>query len=172
MVFAAAGVERGIAKETGIGAFEVAADAGLRSADAAKNGGHIPLGARPLLRHMTGECVVTIPAGVPDVAALHPDGDDVARRMVMRAARLGVHVEAKHGRAQRHYAAAGMAVFSCHLSISTPRTRSHSANTSMAAIMGSRKNGEDTAGATMIASMPATNEMPATAITTPSHFGR
>jgi hypothetical protein len=46
---------------------------------------------------MTGERVVTVLAGVPAAAAFHPDGDDVAGRMVVRAARLGIDIHAKNG---------------------------------------------------------------------------
>lgn len=98
MVLPAAGVEGGTARRTGIAAFEVVADRNFCAAGAAEDHTLVPFRTWPSLYSMTGERRVAVHTRVPGVAALHADRNDVARRMVMRAARLQIDIEAENGR--------------------------------------------------------------------------
>src|SRR6202040_1800175 len=84
MVVAAARIERCLAGRAGIIAIEIAPDAHLRSAGAAEHGRFIPLSARPWFERVIRQRLMAILAAIIYAAALHLDGDDVARRLVVR----------------------------------------------------------------------------------------
>jgi hypothetical protein len=94
VVVAAGGVEGGVALGAdGVG-LEVGGDRELGTAHAAEDGLVVPLGVGPGLDGMVGEGDVAVFAGVVDAAALHFDGDDVERGVVVEAAGLRIEVEA------------------------------------------------------------------------------
>ncbi len=72
-------------------------------AGAAEDGWRVELGGRPGDERVIGEGVVAVFAGVVGGAAFHFDGDDVERRVVVKAAGLRVEVEAEDlGSGGRH----------------------------------------------------------------------
>lgn len=73
-----------------------------RAACAAENGGFVPFGLRPGLDGMIGESNVAIFTGVKEAATFHFDGDDVERRVVVKAAGLRVEFEAVDRRGEWH----------------------------------------------------------------------
>lgn len=98
MMAAAAGVEFRPANGTTMPAFQVLLDGKFAAAYAAEDGESIPFTMRPNGRLVTGKGGVAIVTGVELTAALHPDGDDIAGRMPMRAPSLRIHFQPLHGR--------------------------------------------------------------------------
>lgn len=108
VVVSAGGIEGGVAgRAAGVG-LEVGGDGQLGAAGAAEDGWVVPFGLRPDLDGMVGKGIVAVFAGVIDAAALHFDGNDVERRMVMKAAGLRIEIQAadfwsgwKHGMCEK-----------------------------------------------------------------------
>jgi hypothetical protein len=75
-------------------ALQVLGDGEFGAAGSAEDGRLVPFGLRPELDGMAGESQVAILAGVIEPAAIHLDGDDVGRAVVVEAAGLGIEVEA------------------------------------------------------------------------------
>ena len=90
----ATGVESRLAMGAGIVAAQVAGDAEGAMAIAAVDGFGVKLGFRPDLRGMVGGLLVALDAGVESIAALVPDGDNVALGMVVGALSAGVDARA------------------------------------------------------------------------------
>jgi len=53
----------------------------------------VPFRPRPHGRRVPGERIVAVLAGIIDAAALHPDRNDVERRMPMDAARFAIEID-------------------------------------------------------------------------------
>ena len=95
MVMVAAGrVERSGAMRAARVASEIGGNGECAATGAAEDGGFVPLGLRPRLEGMSGECVVAVFTSVEKAAAAHFDGDDVGGRMVVQATRLRVEAQA------------------------------------------------------------------------------
>ncbi len=90
----AARIERRPAGGTAVSACEIAGHAQFHATCAAEHGWTIPFGDGPRRRGVIGQGVVAFAAGVVLAAAAHADGDDVARAVIVSAARLGVEIEA------------------------------------------------------------------------------
>ena len=94
VVVGATGVESRLTVGAGIVAAQVAGDAEGAVAIAAVDGFGVKLGFRPNLRGMVGGLLVALDAGVKSIAALVPDGDNVALGMVVGALGAGVNARA------------------------------------------------------------------------------
>lgn len=94
VVVAAERVEGGVAGRTTRVALEVFGDRQLSAAGSTKNAFLVPFTLRPHFDGVACEGVVAVFAGVVGGAAIHFDGDDVGGTVVVKAAGLGVEVEA------------------------------------------------------------------------------
>lgn len=91
---AAARIEGGAAEGAlGVGG-KIGGNGESGMASAAEDGGFVKFGRGPGLEGMAGESVVAILAGVEKAAALHFDGEDIERGMIVEAASLRVKLEA------------------------------------------------------------------------------
>lgn len=93
VVVAASGVEGGAAEWALRRAFEIVGNGQLCAAGAAQNRCMVPFAAGPNFHGMTGERDVAVSAGIVNAAAFHFDGDNVRRRVVMQATRLGIEIQ-------------------------------------------------------------------------------
>lgn len=98
IVIAAAGVERRAARRAHRAAFHILPNGHHVLASSAKNSWLVPLRHWPNLNGMIRECHMAIFAGVVHATALHPDGDNVAIRTVMGAARITVEIDSANFR--------------------------------------------------------------------------
>jgi|GEM_PF-6528752 len=95
MVMVAAGrVEGGVARGAAGVALEVGGDGKLGATGAAEYGLFMPFGLGPGFDGVVGEGVVAVFTGVEEAAAFHFDGDDVERGVEVKAAGLGIEMEA------------------------------------------------------------------------------
>jgi hypothetical protein len=94
VVVAAGGVEEGVARGADRITLEVSGDGESGAASAAEDSVLMELGGGPRLDGVIGERVVAVFAGVEEAAALHFDGDDIERGMVVKAAGLWIEMEA------------------------------------------------------------------------------
>ncbi len=90
-MFAATGIELGLAMRAGIVGSQVVLDAQLGAADTAKDGFLVKFRFRPNLGFMIRFLLMTGKAGIIRVAAFELDRDDVQLGMPMHAAGLVVH---------------------------------------------------------------------------------
>jgi hypothetical protein len=93
MVVAACRIERRRTGGAARFALQVFANGKLCAAGTAKNGLLVEFAAWPNLDGMAGERDVAVLAGVVRAAALHFDGDNVRRRMVVHATRLRIEMQ-------------------------------------------------------------------------------
>ena len=93
VVVAACGIEGSVAGRAARVGTEVGGDGERGAAGAAQDGLLVEFGGGPGLNRMAGESVVAVLAGVKKTAALHLDGDDVQRGMVVDAAGLRIELE-------------------------------------------------------------------------------
>ena len=98
---AAPRIEPGAAGRACVLAFEIVPDAQLGATCAAHDRWRVPFGSRPNLDRVARKRVVAVLAGVIDSAALHPDGDNVQRRMPMRTACFVVQIDAANNGTHR-----------------------------------------------------------------------
>lgn len=91
-----AGIECRAAGGTAGSAGEVGGNGQLCAAGAAEDRGPVPLRARPDLNGVIREGFVAVLAGIVGAAALHADGNDVQRRVIVGAAGLGIQSDAAH----------------------------------------------------------------------------
>src|SRR5579871_621784 len=89
----AARIKGGPAIRAGVVAVEIGLDGQFRATGAAHDRPGLPLARRPALDRMRRKCIMTIFAGKIPVAALHPDGDDVERRMPVGTSRLRIEFD-------------------------------------------------------------------------------
>ncbi|MGC0772088.1 MAG: hypothetical protein WB543_04070 [Candidatus Acidiferrum sp.] len=94
VVVAAGGVEGGVARGADRITLEVGGDGESGTAGAAEDSVLMELGGGPRLDGVVGQGIVAVFAGVEEAAALHFDGDDVERGMEVKAASLGIEMEA------------------------------------------------------------------------------
>lgn len=90
VMVAAVGIESGGAMRAARAGLQVFVDGEFATADAAQDGKCIAFGAGPNGDGMAGKFDVAVLAGVVGAAAFHANGDDVERRMVVRATGLRV----------------------------------------------------------------------------------
>jgi hypothetical protein len=103
MVVAARRIEKGVARGASRVGVEISVDGELGAAVAAEDGLMVPFGVGPWLDGVVGQGFVAVFAGVIDSAAFHFDGNDVERRTVMKAAGLGIKIQATNfGSSRRH----------------------------------------------------------------------
>jgi len=93
VVVAACGVELSLAGRAARVGIEVGGDGEGGAAGAAEDGFFVEFGGGPGLNRMAGESDVAVLAGVKKTAALHLDGDDIQRGMVVEAAGLRIELE-------------------------------------------------------------------------------
>jgi hypothetical protein len=94
MVQVAVGVEGRAAVRTSVGHVQVIANRHFAATGATKDGLLMPRAFRPGRKRMIGKRIMAILARVVEPAAFHPDRYDIAGRMPVRAACLGIEVEA------------------------------------------------------------------------------
>ena len=106
VVVAAGGVERGLARRAAEVGVEIDGNGEFGAAGTAEDGWFEPIGLRPRLEAMVGEGIMAVFASVIESAALHFDGDDVERGMVVKAAGLRIEIQAVdfwNGRRHREF---------------------------------------------------------------------
>lgn len=94
MVIAAGGVEGGVAMGAAGITLKIGGDGKCRTTIAAENCLFVPLRFGPGFDAVVGKSVMAVFTSVVDAAALHLDCDDIELGVVMKAAGLGIEIEA------------------------------------------------------------------------------